>query len=91
MKDLQKVFENIDIAIKAEPSPPHYIPNNVCSSECHVCCRRWFENTITMFRCQCRDLRLCPTCAGDMKELESMEHNLIDCNYVSNSDSEDDN
>jgi len=87
-KDLKKLFEQIEIALKKVPSSPNYIPDNVCCSECNVCCKRWFENTITMFRCQCKDLRVCPTCADDMKELESMEHNLIDCNYVSDSEDE---
>ena len=85
---MSSLFERIDVAVASAPPPPKRIPDNVCCSECDVCCRQWFEDTITMFRCQCGDLRVCPTCADDMKELESMEHNLIDCNYLSDEEDE---
>ena len=81
------LFKAIDIALDSAPPPPVYIPDNVCSTVCHVCYREWFENTITTFLCQCKALRLCPKCAYEMKEPEVMEHNLVDCNYVGSSES----
>lgn len=81
------LFKAIDIALNSAPPPPVYIPDNVCSTVCHVCYREWFENTITTFLCQCKELRLCPKCAYEMKEPEVMEHNLVDCNYVGSSES----
>ena len=88
--NLKKLFKAIEIALKSAP-PPDYIPDNVCCVLCHACHGEWFENTITTFRCQCKELRLCPTCANGMKEPEVMEHNLVDCNYyvVSESENED--
>ena len=80
--NLKNLFKKIDIALKSTPPPPDYIPNNLTTSYCNVCCNQWFENTITMFWCQCRDLHVCPNCAYEMKEPEEMEHNLVDCNYV---------
>ena len=80
-------FDLIAIAIKAAPPCPKYIPDNICTSNCNVCDRRWFENTIIMFHCQCKELRVCPECADKMKEPVKKEHNLVDCNY--GSDSED--
>lgn len=71
-------------------NPPRYIPNNLTTSECNVCCNQWFEGSIIMFWCQCRDLRVCPKCADEMKELESYDHNLIDCIYISDSENEED-
>ena len=88
--NLQKLFKAIEIALKSAPPPPKYIPDNVCSLVCHVCYEEWFENTITMFHCQCKNLRLCPNCANGMKEPEVMEHNLVDCNYISESDENED-
>ena len=70
----------ITSALKSAPPPPEYIPNNVCASECNVCYKRWFDNTITMFECQCKNLRLCPMCADENTEPEWHEHNMIDCN-----------
>lgn len=90
MAELQKLFTAISIALKSAPPPPKYIPDNVCSLVCHVCYDEWFENTITMFHCQCKELRLCPKCANEMKEPEVMEHNLVDCNYTESDSDEDD-
>ena len=78
--------DRIAIALKAAPTCPKYIPSNVCASECNVCNRKWFENTIIMFYCKCGQLRLCPECADKMKEPVEIEHNLVDCNYGSDSD-----
>lgn len=85
---LKTLFKAIDIALKSAPPPPVYIPDNVCCTVCHVCYREWFENTITTFLCQCKELRLCPKCANEMKEPEVMEHNLVDCNYVGSESSD---
>ncbi len=87
--NLKKLHDSISIALKSSPPPPNYIPSNICCSECNVCYRQWFENTITMFKCQCKKLRLCPKCASESSEPIVMEHNLVDCNYVSKSDNED--
>ena len=81
----KKLSDSIDIALKSAPTCPKYIPSNICASECNACDRRWFEDTIIMFHCQCKELRVCPECADKMKEPEEMEHNLVDCNYVSDS------
>ena len=67
-------------ALKSAPQPPSYIPGNICTEECHVCNKRWFENTITIFRCQCKAIRLCPMCADENVEPDYMEHNMVDCN-----------
>tara|TARA_B110000008_G_C16663219_1_gene441681 strand:+ start:164 stop:454 length:291 start_codon:yes stop_codon:yes gene_type:complete len=87
--NLTKLFKAIEIALKLAPPPPKYIPDNVCVELCHACHNEWFENTITTFCCQCKELRLCPKCANEMKEPEVMEHNLVDCNYISESENED--
>ena len=67
------------------PDPPQSIPENVCTETCNVCERRWFENTVTMVRCECKALRICPSCALEMKRPEEMEHNLVDCNFKAES------
>ena len=77
----KKLLDSISIAVKSAPPPPTYLPDNICVNTCHVCYNEWFEDTIIMFHCQCRKLRLCPTCALSMIEPACMEHNMIDCNY----------
>ena len=66
-------------ALKSAPSPPDYIPSNICCEQCHVCHKQWFENTITIFRCQCKEIRLCPMCTDKNTEPDYMEHNMVDC------------
>ena len=62
--------------------PPAYIPENVCADQCNVCGERWFENTITMVKCQCEQLRICPNCALKLSVPQEMEHNLVNCNFI---------
>jgi hypothetical protein len=66
-------------ALKSAPPPPEYIPGNICCEQCHVCHKQWFENTITIFRCQCKAIRLCPACADENAEPAWMDHNMVDC------------
>jgi len=66
-------------ALKSVPSPPDYISSDICCEQCHVCHKQWFENTITIFRCQCKAIRLCPMCADKNIEPDYMEHNMVDC------------
>ena len=73
--------------LKSPPQPPA-IPSNVCSASCNVCEGRWFEGTIVFQKCACGKLRICPDCANKMGERVSYEHNLIDCDWVSNSEDE---
>lgn len=89
--NLQTLFKAIEMALQSAPPPPKYIPDNVCGVLCHVCGGEWFENTITMFHCQCKNLRLCPTCANGMKKPEVMEHNLVDCNVAESDENDSDN
>lgn len=83
----QKAHENayriaaVFSALSVAPKPPANIPSNVCSTNCNACEKRWYEDTITMFRCQCSTIRVCPLCAKDMLEPRAFEHNLVDCNY----------
>lgn len=62
--------------------PPSKIPGNVCSENYNVCCRRWFEDTLDMFKYQCNQLRSCPECAKDMIDPVTFEYNLVDCQYI---------
>lgn len=83
-----RLSQTIHTALQNAPSPPTNIPGNICAENCNVCNNRWFECTITMFRCQCKQFRLCPSCANELVEPSELEHNMVDCSYVSNSDTE---
>lgn len=84
----KKQKDSISIALKSAPPPPEYIFRNICCEECNVCHKQWFENTITMFRCQCKQLRLCPMCAAAYNKPACMEHNMVDCNIKDEWDGE---
>ena len=79
---MASLITSVVFAKREAPPPPKYIPDNVCSTLCHICSRRWFEGTIAIFYCQCNQYRFCPECAFEHFEAVEMEHNLADCNYV---------
>lgn len=82
------VTDKLRTALLNAPSPPTHIPGNICTENCNACDNRWFEGTIVMFRCQCKELRLCPSCANERAEPVALEHNMADCSYESNSDAD---
>ena len=59
------------------------LPDNICYDVCGACSHKWFENTETFRFCACGDIKLCSHCVETAKELEVMEHNMIDCDAKS--------
>lgn len=76
------------MSLRKSPPQPPAIPGNVCSVNCNVCGGRWFEGTIVVQKCACGKLRVCPDCASKMGKRVSYEHNLVDCDWVSDSEDE---